>query len=105
MKTDWIRKRNIKTPLSYEMLLYYLSLGYTCFVRYHRGHDHYYSFINADWPGDPRKEYFSKSYIETPTIQDIRMLITFGDCFIPFTIFTDLDLVKIMINNYESLCL
>lgn len=103
MKIDWIRKNNIKTPLSYEMLLYYLSLGYTCFVKYHRGHDVYYSFIKPNWPEDPRKEYFSKSYIEIPTIRDIKKLITYGNYIVPFTIFTNIDLVEMMINNYENL--
>lgn len=103
MQINWIRKKNIKTPLSYEMLLYYLSLGYTCFVKYHIGHDVCYSFIRTDWPEDPRKEYFSKSYIEVPTIRDIKKLITYGNCIVPFTIFTNIDLVEMMINNYENL--
>lgn len=103
MKTDWIRDKNIKTPLSYEMLLYYLSLGYTCFVKYRREHIVYYSFISLDWPEDSRKEYFSKAYIEIPTIQDVKKLITYGGLIVPFRIFTNIDLVKMMINNYENL--
>ena len=72
----FVRENNIKFPLSEEMLLYYLSLGYTCVCRQKVTLDYYvYTRIRVKDVLIHNKEFLSCVKLKPLSRSDIRFLI------------------------------
>lgn len=72
----FVRENNIKFPLSEEMLLYYLSLGYTCVCRQKVNLDYYvYTRIGVKDLFIHSKEFLSCIKLKPLSRSDIRFLI------------------------------